>query len=90
LVYISVETNLKTWANIRWDSRWTSIDAIIKNYRVIILALNDLIEDGGERAVDAKGLIVLIEQPMFVVTLFILHKLLGSIKILSDKLKGFT
>jgi hypothetical protein len=55
-----------------------------------MLALNDLIEDGGARAVDAKGLLVLTEQPVFVITLFILHKLLGPIKVLSDKLKGFT
>ncbi|CAF4057641.1 unnamed protein product [Rotaria sordida] len=45
-------TNLKLWAHIRWDSRWTSIDAILKNYQVIILAFDDLIKDGGDRAVD--------------------------------------
>ncbi len=30
----------------------------------------------------------MVQEPLFVVTLFILHKLLGPIKILSDKLKG--
>ncbi|CAF1518073.1 unnamed protein product [Rotaria sordida] len=48
-------TNLKLWAHIRWDSRWTSIDAILKNYQVIILAFDDLIKDGGDRAVDLLG-----------------------------------
>lgn len=55
---------------------------------MIVLAFNDLIQDGGSRAVDAKGLLVVVEEPMFVVTLFIMHKLLSPIKILSDKLKG--
>ncbi|CAF4092977.1 unnamed protein product [Rotaria sordida] len=50
-----VHTNLKLWAHIRWDSRWTSIDAILKNYQVIILAFDDLIKDGGDRAVDLLG-----------------------------------
>jgi hypothetical protein len=52
------------------------------------LALNDLIEEGGKRAVDAKGLSLVIQEPLFIVTLFILHKMLGPIKTLSDKLKG--
>ena len=38
--------------------------------------------------VDAKGLLVVVKEPMFVVTLFIMHKLLGPIKVLSDKIKG--
>ncbi|CAF1268253.1 unnamed protein product [Rotaria sordida] len=81
-------TNLKLWANIRWDSRWTSLDAILNNYQAIVLALNDLIQEGGARAVDAKGLLLVVQEPLFVVTLFVLHKLLGPIKILSDKLKA--
>lgn len=83
-----VHTNLKQWADIRWDSRWTSIDAVLKNYQVIILALNDVVKDGGARAVDARGLLSVMENPMFVVTMFIMHKLLGPIKVLSDQLKG--
>jgi hypothetical protein len=83
-----VHTNLKLWADIRWDSRWTSIDAVLKNYQVIIFVLNDLVQDGGARAVDAKGLLSVMEKPMFVVTMFIMHKLLGPIKVLSDQLKG--
>lgn len=30
----------------------------------------------------------MIQEPLFIVTLFILHKMLGPIKLLSDKLKG--
>ncbi|CAF3455905.1 unnamed protein product, partial [Rotaria sp. Silwood2] len=57
-------TNLKLWANIRWDSRWTSLDAILNNYQAIVLALNDLIEEGGARAVDAKGLLLVVQEPL--------------------------
>jgi len=76
-----VRTNLKLWTDIRWDSHWTSIDAILKNYPVIILSLNDLIQDGGARTVDAKGLLSVVEKLVFVVTMFIVQKLLGPIKI---------
>ena len=85
---ILANTNLKLWANIRWDSRWTSINAILNNYQAIVVAFKDLIEDGGARAMDAKGLLLVVQEPMFVVNLFIFHQLLGPIKILSDQLKG--
>lgn len=88
LLMILVETNLKLWSNIRWDSRWTSIDAVLSNFECIIVALAEIIEDGGERAIEAKGLAFVMKDPAFAVTLFILHKLLGPIRILSDKLKG--
>jgi hypothetical protein len=54
------------------------------------LAFNDLIQGAGAGVVNAKGLVVVIQEPLFLVTLFILHKLLhvGPIKISSDKLKG--
>ena len=60
----------------------------MNNYQAIVLALDELIEEGGTRAVESKGLVLVLQEPLFVVTLFILHKLLGPIKILSDKLKG--
>ncbi|CAF4365054.1 unnamed protein product, partial [Rotaria sordida] len=30
-----VHTNLKLWAHIRWNSRWTSIDAILKIIKLL-------------------------------------------------------
>jgi hypothetical protein len=47
-----------------------------------------LIYDGGSRAVGARGLLVVLKDSMFIIALFILHRLLGPIKILSDQLKG--
>lgn len=58
------------------------------NYAAILQALQELINDGGSRAVDATGLLVVLKDSMFIITIFILHRLLGPIKILSDQLKG--
>ena len=88
LFQLDAESKLKKWANTRWDSRFKSIDAIKNNCSAIIKALEDLIEDGGSRAVDAGGLLLAMKKSMFIVAMFILHQLLGPIKILSDQLKG--
>ncbi|CAF4341824.1 unnamed protein product, partial [Rotaria sp. Silwood2] len=80
-------TKLKKWSSIRWDSRWSSIDSIIKNYRAILKALNDLIDDGDARSADANGLLIAFKEPLFIITLFVIHKILGPIKILSNQLQ---
>ncbi|CAF4015933.1 unnamed protein product, partial [Didymodactylos carnosus] len=72
----------------RWDSRWSSINAIMVNYESIIVALKDLIDEGDHCSVDARGILSAIQEPVFIVIMFILNKLFGSIKILSDQLKG--
>ncbi|CAF5171843.1 unnamed protein product, partial [Rotaria magnacalcarata] len=69
-------TKLKKWSNIWWDSRWSSIDSIIKNYRAILKALSDLINDGDSRSADANGLLIALKEPLFIVTLFVIHKIL--------------
>lgn len=51
-------------------------------------ALTDLIGDGGHRSIDARGLLASMQEPLFLVSMFILHMLLGPIKVLSDQLKG--
>ena len=40
------------------------------------------------RSVDAKGLLLVIKERTFLMTLFILHKVRGIIKMLSDHFKG--
>lgn len=77
------------WANTRWDSRWTAIDAIVNNFSAILKALDDISEDGtGTRSINAGGILVHVKKSIFIVTSFILHKIFGLIKILSDHLKS--
>lgn len=85
---LDTTSKLKKWGNTHWDSRFKSIDAIKNNFSAIIKALEDLIEEGGNRAVVARGLFVRMKESIFIVAMFILHRLLGPIKILSDQLKG--
>ncbi|CAF1578762.1 unnamed protein product, partial [Didymodactylos carnosus] len=80
-------TKLKKWSYVRWDSRWSSIDVVINNYQAILKALNDLIDDGDARSVDANGLLIALKEPLFVVTLFVIHKILGRVKILFSQLQ---
>ncbi|CAF3478257.1 unnamed protein product [Rotaria sp. Silwood2] len=87
LLELDETTKLKKWSSIRWDSRWSSIDSIIKNYRAILKALNDLIDDGDARSADANGLLIAFKEPLFIITLFVIHKILGPIKILSNQLQ---
>ncbi|CAF2121474.1 unnamed protein product [Rotaria magnacalcarata] len=61
--------------------------SIIKNYRAILKALSDLINDGDSRSADANGLLIALKEPLFIVTLFVIHKILGPIKILSNQLQ---
>lgn len=83
---LSIST-IKKWAETRWDSRWTSINSIIENYKPLIQSLEELANEDTERSIDARGLLLAIQEPMFIVTIFILHRLFGKIKILSDQLK---
>ncbi|CAF3192960.1 unnamed protein product, partial [Rotaria sp. Silwood2] len=85
---LATSSKLKTWSDIRWDSRWSSVNAIMLNYESIVVALNDLIEEGDHRCIDARGILSAIQEPLFIVTMVILNKLLGSIKVLSDQLKS--
>lgn len=79
---------MKKWGNTRWDSSFKSIDSIKCNYSALVEVLQDLIHDGGSRAVDAQGLVLVVKDSVFIIAMFILHRLLGPIKILSDQLKG--
>jgi hypothetical protein len=80
-------TTIKKWAETRWDSRWTSIQSIIENYKALDNSLEELADERTERSTDARGLLFAIREPVFVVTLFILQLLFGKVKILSDQLK---
>ncbi|CAF1579691.1 unnamed protein product, partial [Didymodactylos carnosus] len=51
---INTTSVLKRWAITKWDSRFKSIDSIKSNFSAITQALQDLIHDGGGRAVDAR------------------------------------
>ena len=86
--FTDIASKLKSWSDIRWDSRWSSINTIIINYGPIAVALEDLIGEGDHRAVDARGILSAIKEPIFITAMFILNKLFGSIKILSDRLKS--
>ena len=82
-------SSLKLWADTRWDSRWKSIDAIVNNYPALIMALEDISEEGsGNRSINAGGLLMHVKKSIFIVTSFILHHLFGLVKVLSDHLKG--
>lgn len=85
---IANSSKLKAWSDIRWDSRWSSVNAIMINYESIVVALNDLIDEGDHRCIDARCLLSAIQEPLFIVTIVILNKVLGSIKVLSDQLKS--
>lgn len=50
-------------------------------------SLEKLEEEGTGCSIDARGLLLALQEPLFVVTLFILDCLFGKIKILSDQLK---
>ncbi len=85
---LDTASTLKKWAITRWDSRFKSIDSIKRNFPAVHQALQEIVDDGGSRAVDARGLLVVLKDSMLIIALFILHRLLGPIKILSDQLKG--
>lgn len=90
ILYLIVQSStLKLWANTRWDSRWVAIDSIINNFPAIVKALHDLSEEGsGTRSTNAFGLLVHVKKPVFIISTFILHKLFGIVKVLSDHLKS--
>jgi hypothetical protein len=81
-------STLKQWTETRWDSRYESISAIINNYSALLSALEALVEDAGDRAIDRHDLLISMKSSTFGITGFVLLRLLGSIKILSDPLKG--
>jgi hypothetical protein len=80
-------STLKQRTQTRWDSRYESISAIINNYSALLSALEALVEDGGDRAIDGHGLMISMNSSTFAITGFVLLRLLGPIKILSDQLK---
>ncbi|CAF1298214.1 unnamed protein product [Rotaria magnacalcarata] len=84
----SSATTIKKWAETKWDSRWTSINSIIQNYKVLIKSLEELEDEGTKRSTDARGPLLALTEPLFVVTIFILDCLLDKIKILSDQLNN--
>jgi hypothetical protein len=89
LLFTAQTSTLKLWALTRWDSRWQSIDSIIKNYSAVIQALQDLSEeDSGTRSINAAGLLLHLKKSIFIISSFILQKLLGLTKVLSDQLKS--
>ncbi|CAF3940858.1 unnamed protein product, partial [Rotaria sp. Silwood1] len=45
-------------------------------------------EGGGKRSINAGGLLIHVKKSIFIITSFILHKLFGLIKVLSDHLKS--
>jgi uncharacterized membrane-anchored protein YitT (DUF2179 family) len=86
--FLAQSSTLKLWAITRWDSRWLAIDAIIKNYPAIIKALVKIKETGGTRSVHADGLYTHVTKSIFIIASFIIHKLFGLTKVLSDFLKS--
>jgi hypothetical protein len=86
--FLAQSSTLKLWTITRWDSRWLAIDAIIRNYPAIIKALVDIKEAGGARSIHADGLYIHVTKSIFIVTSFIIHKLFGLTKVLSDFLKS--
>jgi hypothetical protein len=81
-------TSIKKWSDTRWDSRCSSINSFIKNYKGLLISLQELEDEGNDRSVDARGLLLAIKTPIFIVSLFIGQKIFGIIKVLSDQLKG--
>ncbi|CAF1263221.1 unnamed protein product [Adineta ricciae] len=82
-------STLKLWAWTRWDSRWQAIDSMIDNFPAILRALDDVSEESsGARSINAGGLLVHVKRSIFIITSFILHRLFGLIKVLSDHLKS--
>ena len=75
---LDTASNLKLWAETKCDSRWLSIDAINNNYAAVVTALTDLIDEGRHRAVDARGLLAAVQEPLFIVSMFTIHILLGQ------------
>jgi hypothetical protein len=52
-------------------------------------ALADISEEGsGKRSINAGGILTHVKKSIFIITSFILHKLFGLIKVLSDHLKS--
>lgn len=88
LYQLATKTRLKPWGNTRWDSRWSSIDAIRKNFGALTRALQQLVDEQSRRSIDARGLLQSMRTSSFVVTTFAMFAVLGPIKILSDQLKG--
>ena len=50
-------------------------------------SLKELEYEGTERSTDAPSLLLRLKEPLFIVTLFILDRLRGKIKIVSDQFK---
>ena len=83
-LFILETTKLTSWSDIRWDS----IGALVRNYSAVVQAFGHIIEEADSHSVNARGLLIAVKDPIFVATLFILYKLMGPIKILSNQLKS--
>lgn len=57
-----------------------SIKSTIDNYAVFIKDLEELEDEGTERFVDARSLLSALKEPLFLVTIFILHRYIVTIK----------
>ena len=78
---LDTTAKFKWWSNIRCDS----INSLIQNYSTVTEAFKDIVADGDSRSANARGLLI---TAIFICTLFILHKLMEPIKILSNQLKS--
>jgi hypothetical protein len=64
------------------------IDAVEHTNAATAAALIDSVVDEGHRSIDARGLLAIMRVLLFLVSLFIVHGLLGPIEVLNDPQRG--
>ncbi|KAF0750006.1 zinc finger MYM-type protein 1-like, partial [Aphis craccivora] len=75
----------------RWSCRYHNCKIVMENYPALIEVLTEEIEDNNDRDVaQAKGILSLLQEPGFVVHLFILYEVLLVVNILSNRLQEKT
>ncbi|XP_029344367.1 52 kDa repressor of the inhibitor of the protein kinase-like [Acyrthosiphon pisum] len=78
-------------SDTRWSCRYHNCKVIMENYPALIEVLNEEIEDNNDRDVaQAKGILSLLQEPGFVVHLFVLYEILLVVNILSNRLQEKT